>query len=237
MPRSRRWRITSPAFDNDSATPLAPARRRRVGLAVPRSGGGAAACNRTRLSQSKRVACLPKHVRPFFISKPHVVLGFPAHVDRFHFRAAPEDLSPRAARRGRIVVLDALRDRAADGDLHRQRDRHRAQAERAVSQLRQPVRAVLGRCVPHAVAAEGLRFLVVPADPGLFGGVDQPLPDPQRAQDGGGHALVEGPCARAQPARLPSPRRIRRRAPAHRGGEPPVGAAAQPRLPPQGGRA
>ena len=125
--------------------------------------------------------------------------------------------SPCGSRGGGAAVVDALRDLAADGHLHRLGDRHRAQAARAVQQLRQPVRAVLGRRCSAPRVSTRLQRLVVPADPGVPGHLHHAVHRAQHAEDHRRPEDLQGRHARAEPARVrhngPRPRSTSSRTP------------------------
>ena len=143
-----------------------------------------------------------------------------------HVRPCPAPRLAGLPRCRRAAVVDALRDLAADADLHRVGDRHGGQAARADQQLRQPVRAVLGRGVRPCRALHRLQRLVVPADPGLPGDVDQPVHRAQHAQDLRRAAQLQGADPRAVAQSLPPQGRghARRLARDHAGaGERPAG--------------
>ena len=134
-------------------------------------------------------------VRPAFF---YGFLLIPPH-DCLHHWTGTEARLAACARGGGVAVVDAFCDCAADGDLHCVGDWHRAQAARADEQLRQPVRAVLGRGVCGARPVRGLQRVVVPADSGVPGGQYQPVHCAQHAQDPAGLQAVQGKHPRAKP--------------------------------------
>ena len=123
--------------------------------------------------------------------------------DRLDLRPRTADTLARLARCGRVGVVDALFDLAADADLHRVGGRHGRQAARAVQQLRQPVRPVLGPAVRHHRHLCGVRRMVVPADPGVPRHLDQPVHRAQCAEDRRRPEEPEGAPARAVAAGVP----------------------------------